>query len=184
MRVLRAQTNLASLKCTLSIPPADCDRSSPFNYTYSSLASRNIFELYLDTSGAMGSPYHVPPSLCASHLLSCDEASFEFQALSLIAKTLVHPERTLLSTFVQQAIDRELAARFFLDGVVEHNKATIAGFLADWISLLRRGRSSSSSSNHTNNFISTSDRLREYGHVTQTEHMAERWRQMLYLARR
>ncbi|CAO2658138.1 Nn.00g073980.m01.CDS01 [Neocucurbitaria sp. VM-36] len=86
----------------------------------------------------MGSPYHV--SRCASFPLSCDEASFEFQAISLIAESLAHPQRALLSAFVKQAADRELATRFFLDDVVGHNKATVAEFLADWISLLRRVR--------------------------------------------
>ncbi|KAF2623084.1 hypothetical protein BU25DRAFT_182580 [Macroventuria anomochaeta] len=86
----------------------------------------------------MGSPYHV--SRCASHLLSCDEASIEFQAISLIAESLAHPQRALLSAFVQQAVDKESAARFILNDVVGHNKATVAEFLADWISLLRRVR--------------------------------------------
>ncbi|KAH7391102.1 kinase-like domain-containing protein [Phaeosphaeria sp. MPI-PUGE-AT-0046c] len=86
----------------------------------------------------MGSPYHVSRS--ASHLLSCDEASFEFQAISLIADSLAHPQRTLLSAFVHQAVDKEAAARFVLDDVVVHNKATVADVLADWISLLRRVR--------------------------------------------
>lgn len=84
----------------------------------------------------MGSPYHI-----SGHLLSCDEASAEFQAISLIAESLAHPHRTLLSSFVQQAPDRELAARFFLNNVGQ-NKAPVAGFLADWISLLRKGMSS------------------------------------------
>lgn len=102
----------------------------------------------------MGSLYHV------SQLGSCDEASSEFQAISLIAKSLVHPERALLSVFVQQAVDREHAARFFLNHVVGHNKDTVVGFLADWISLLRKGKSSpSSSSNCVDGFFSTSDRL-------------------------
>ncbi|KAH4821453.1 hypothetical protein HBI37_008430 [Parastagonospora nodorum] len=86
----------------------------------------------------MGSPYHV--SRCPSHLLSCDKASFEFQAISLIAGSLAHPRRALLTTFIQEAVDRELAARFFLDDVVGHDKAKIAEFLVDWIGLLRRVR--------------------------------------------
>ncbi len=77
----------------------------------------------------MGSPYHV--SGCASHLFSCDEASAELEALSLIAESLTHPHRALLNAFIQQAVDRELAARFFLDNVVGYNKATITEFLAD-----------------------------------------------------
>jgi hypothetical protein len=114
----------------------------------------------------MGSPYHVS---------RCDEASAEFQAISLIAESLVHPERALLSAFIQQADDRELAARFFLHDVVGENKATVAEFLADWISLLRKGvSSSSSSSNCIDKLISTPDGLQKYELVTQTELMAER----------
>jgi hypothetical protein len=41
--------------------------------------------------------------------------------------------------------------------------------------------SSSFSLNCTDSFNSTSDRLREFRPITQTEHMAERRRQMLYL---
>ncbi|KAJ4987183.1 hypothetical protein SVAN01_07335 [Stagonosporopsis vannaccii] len=81
----------------------------------------------------MGSPYHV--SGCASHL-----SSIEFQAFSLIAESLAHPHRALLGAFIQQAVNRELAARFFLDHIHGYNKATVAEFLADWISLLRRIR--------------------------------------------
>jgi hypothetical protein len=92
----------------------------------------------------MGSPYHI--SRCASHLLSCDKASVEYQALSLIAESLEHPDRALLSDFVQQAVDPELAARFFLNEVVGHDKGTIAEFLGDWISLVRKGVSSVSCS--------------------------------------
>ena len=91
----------------------------------------------------MGTPYHI--SRCPSRLL-CDKASVEYQAISLIAESLAHPQRALLSVFVQQAVDRELAARFFLNKVVGHNKVTVAEFLGDWISLLRKGVSSVSSS--------------------------------------
>ncbi|KAH6875990.1 phosphotransferase enzyme family-domain-containing protein [Alternaria rosae] len=85
----------------------------------------------------MGSPYHT--SRCAPYL-SRDEASLEVQAISLIAESLAHPHRALLSAFIQQAVDRELAARFFLDDTVGSDKATVADFLADWISLPRRIR--------------------------------------------
>jgi hypothetical protein len=85
----------------------------------------------------MGTPYHISGS--ATHLLSCDKASAESQALSLIAESLAHPQRTLLSAFVQQAANPELASRFFLQEVLGRNNATVSEFLADWISLLRRG---------------------------------------------
>ena len=98
-----------------------------------------ILQLYLNINGAMGSPYHV--SRRASYLLSSDEASIDFQAIFLIAESLAHPHIALLSAFVQQAVDRELEARFLLDEVVGYNKATVAEFLADWISLLRNSMS-------------------------------------------
>ncbi|KAF1841896.1 kinase-like protein [Cucurbitaria berberidis CBS 394.84] len=84
----------------------------------------------------MGTPYHIPRY--APKLFSCDKASAEFQALSLIAGSLAHPQRTLLTTFIQQAVDREVASRFFLDEVLERKNATVSEFLADWISLLRK----------------------------------------------
>lgn len=84
----------------------------------------------------MGSPYYI--SQCTSRLHSPDKAFAEFQALSLIAESLKHPQRTFLSAFVQQAVDRELAALFFLNKVVGQNKSTVPEFLADWISLLRK----------------------------------------------
>jgi hypothetical protein len=155
--VMCALTTFMTLKCTPPFSLADCDRSRPFDLAYSFPAGRYIFEPYLDISGAMGSPYHV--SQCPSHLLSCDKASFEFQAISLIAESFAHPQRTLLSTFIQGAVDREFAARFFLDNVARHEKANVAEFLVDWISLLRRGMSSSSSLNYTDRLNSTSDRL-------------------------
>lgn len=83
----------------------------------------------------MGSPHHISG---ASHLLSCDEASLEFQAISLIIESLAHPQRTLLIGFVQQSVNKKSAARYFLDDVGGHNKAAVAKFLADWISLLRK----------------------------------------------
>jgi hypothetical protein len=65
--------------------------------------------------------------------------SAEFQTLSLIAESLVHPDRTLLSAFVQEATDKELASRFFLDEVLGREEVPISEFLAGWIPLLRMG---------------------------------------------
>lgn len=168
---LCAPTTLPSLECTLPFPPADRNRSHHPSFTDIFLADRSL-NYNLDIGNAMGSPYHVSRSV--AHLLSCDGASLEFQAISLIAESLAHPQRALLSAYIQQAVDRETAARFFLDDVVGQNKAKVAEFLADWISLLRRSMFSSPFSSYTDNCISTSDRLRESGSVTQTEHMAKR----------
>lgn len=85
----------------------------------------------------MGTPYHFAQT--PSRLLPQDKASAEFQALSLITESLPHPQRTLLSTFVNQAVDREIASRFFLDEVIVHSKVSIAEFLANWIGLIRNG---------------------------------------------
>ncbi|KAF2786917.1 kinase-like protein [Melanomma pulvis-pyrius CBS 109.77] len=86
----------------------------------------------------MGSPYHISES--ASPLFFQDKASAEYEALSIIAKSLAHPQRTVLSTFILQAIDRESASRFFLHEISAQNKATIFEFLADWIHLMEKVR--------------------------------------------
>ncbi|KAH6644462.1 kinase-like domain-containing protein [Boeremia exigua] len=85
----------------------------------------------------MGTPRRISGSAAAR--LSCEEDSAEFQAISLIAQSLAHPQRTLLCTFVQQADDKEVAARFLLDEV-EQNNVTLLELLADWTSLLRKVR--------------------------------------------
>lgn len=87
----------------------------------------------------MGSPYNIAGS--ASGLFFQNRASAEYQALSVIAESLAHPQRTLLSSFVQQAVDKEYASRFLLDEVYGQDKATLFEFLATWISLLKKGTS-------------------------------------------
>ncbi|KAF2856647.1 hypothetical protein T440DRAFT_550000 [Plenodomus tracheiphilus IPT5] len=86
----------------------------------------------------MGSPYHVSGS--ASRHFPHDQSSAEYKALSIIAKLLEHPQRTILSTFIQQAFDKELAAQFLLAEISGHENDTITEFLADWISLLKKVR--------------------------------------------
>ncbi|KAF2473270.1 uncharacterized protein BDR25DRAFT_341390 [Lindgomyces ingoldianus] len=86
----------------------------------------------------MGSPHHIAGS--ASRLFPEDKASAEYKALSVIAETLAHPQRTLLSAFIQHAVDREFASRFFLDEISGQKKATVSEFLVDWASLLRKVR--------------------------------------------
>src|SRR5262245_29104726 len=81
----------------------------------------------LSFQSAMASPHHISGSAC--RLLTGNKASAEYRALSIIAESLAHPQRTLLSTFVQQAVDPELASRFFLD---EITKITVLEFLAEW----------------------------------------------------
>jgi len=85
----------------------------------------------------MGTPYRIAQSPFRPD--ACDKSSVEFQALSLIAESLPHPQRTFLSTFVRDAVDRELASRFFLDEVLVQNKITIAEFLTDWVNIVRNG---------------------------------------------
>lgn len=87
----------------------------------------------------MGSPYNIVG--CASQLFLQDKASAEYEALSMIAESLVHPQRTVLSVFVRGAADREFAARYFLGEVTGHGKAAIQDFLANWITLLQKGTS-------------------------------------------
>ncbi|KAF2110426.1 kinase-like domain-containing protein [Lophiotrema nucula] len=86
----------------------------------------------------MGTPYHVSNSV--SKLFFQNTASAEYEALSVIAKLLAHPQRTLLSSFVQQAADRELAARFFLSEIHRQDAAAVLEFLADWTSLIKKVR--------------------------------------------
>jgi hypothetical protein len=84
----------------------------------------------------MGSPYHVPRS-ASRHFPH--HRSAEYEALSVIAKSLEHPQRTILNTFIQQAVDTEFASQFFLDEVSSQGKTTISEFLTDWICLLEKG---------------------------------------------
>lgn len=96
----------------------------------------------------MGSPYHCLGS--ASRHFPPNKLSVEYKALSVIAESLEHPARTILSTFVQQAVDTELASQVFLDELSGQGKATILEFLADWISLLKKGTSMRQSSTFAN----------------------------------
>jgi hypothetical protein len=84
----------------------------------------------------MGTPYHISRSISQHH---GDKGSAEFRALSVIAKSLAHPDRTLLNTFIEQATDKELASNFFLDEVLGQDEVAISEFLAEWIRLLRNG---------------------------------------------
>lgn len=85
----------------------------------------------------MGTPHHISGS--ASQLFYQNKTSAEYTALFDIAKSLPHPQRTLLSSFIQKATDKEVAARFFLDTVSRQYYASIFEFLATWISLLEKG---------------------------------------------
>ena len=84
----------------------------------------------------MGTPLHISTS--ASQLFFQNKEVAEYEALSIITQFLVHPYRTLLSTFITEAADRELASRFFLDEVSQGGKSAISDFLADWITLLTK----------------------------------------------
>jgi hypothetical protein len=95
----------------------------------------------------MGTPYHISRSVSQRY---GDKASAEFQALSLIAESLAHPDRTLLSAFIQQATDKDLASQFFLDEALDREEVAISEFLAGWIRLLRMGTFPIKMSNYTN----------------------------------
>ncbi|KAF2469556.1 kinase-like protein [Lindgomyces ingoldianus] len=86
----------------------------------------------------MGSPCNVSGS--ASQLFFQNKSCAEYRALSIIAESLAHPQRTLLSAFVQHAVDREIASQFFLDEVSGQDTVAVSEFLADWICLLKKVR--------------------------------------------
>ncbi|KAF2737068.1 APH-domain-containing protein [Polyplosphaeria fusca] len=86
----------------------------------------------------MGSPYNVSGS--ASQLFFPNKTCAEYRALSFIAESLAHPQRTLLSAFVQHAVDREFASQFFLDEASGQDNVAVSEFLADWICLLKKVR--------------------------------------------
>ncbi|KAL9623972.1 MAG: hypothetical protein Q9160_001725 [Pyrenula sp. 1 TL-2023] len=78
----------------------------------------------------MGTLYHISESI--SWRFIQNKASAEYEAISAIAELFPHPERTILSSFVQQALDREVAARFLLDEISGKTKAALTEFLATW----------------------------------------------------
>ncbi|RMZ69296.1 kinase-like domain [Pyrenophora seminiperda CCB06] len=85
-----------------------------------------------------GSGFPKRYSLCPYiWMFTCDESSYEFQALSLIADSLLHPQRSILSDFIRNSADREVAAYFFLSEIGQ-NSTTIEDFLSEWITLLRK----------------------------------------------
>ncbi|KAF2875038.1 kinase-like domain-containing protein [Massariosphaeria phaeospora] len=86
----------------------------------------------------MGSPFNISGS--ASQVFFKNKHSAEYKALSTIADSFAHPQRALVSAFVLNAVDRELASQFFLDEVSVKNKGTASEFLADWTCLLQKVR--------------------------------------------
>ncbi|KAF2831066.1 hypothetical protein CC86DRAFT_430713 [Ophiobolus disseminans] len=86
----------------------------------------------------MGSPYHI--SDAAFRHFPYDHSSAEYEALSTITESLEHPQRTILSTFVQHAVDTRLASQFLLDEVFSRGKASVLEILADWITLIKKVR--------------------------------------------
>ncbi|KAI5777817.1 kinase-like domain-containing protein [Geopyxis carbonaria] len=83
----------------------------------------------------MAFPYHF--SEVSPQLRKVDKASSEYQALSVIAESLEHPQRTILSTFIKKAENRELASQFFLNVI---SNGTVSEFLTDWVTLLEKVR--------------------------------------------
>lgn len=86
----------------------------------------------------MGSPYNLS-SAAISLFFSQTRASAEYKAISLITESLAHPQRTLLSAFILQAIDREVASQFFLNEVSGKDGVAVLEFPTDWKSLLTKG---------------------------------------------
>jgi hypothetical protein len=84
----------------------------------------------------MGTPYHLSSS--SSRRFFQITTSTEHRALTVIVGLLAHPQRTLLTTYIQQASDKELASEFFLKTILPKGKLTIFEFLADWVVILRR----------------------------------------------
>ncbi|KAF2425514.1 kinase-like protein [Tothia fuscella] len=85
----------------------------------------------------MGSPYNLGGS--ASQLFFQIKDSAEYKALTLIS-SLPHPQRTLLSLFVEGAVDREHAAEFFLEEISEQGESAMLGFLDNWTRLVDKIR--------------------------------------------
>ncbi|KAI9710955.1 MAG: hypothetical protein M1820_002392 [Bogoriella megaspora] len=86
----------------------------------------------------MGSPCHISGS--TPRLFPQDKDAAEYSALSVIAESLAHPQRTLLSVFIQGATDREIASRFFLNEISGRDKDSILSFLGDWVTVLKKVR--------------------------------------------
>ena len=59
----------------------------------------------------------------------------------MVAKSVQHPQRTLLSVFIQQAANKEAAAQLFLDFVADRGATAVLDFLAEWIELLEKSKS-------------------------------------------
>lgn len=76
----------------------------------------------------MGSAYHVNSAF--RHFPS-DESCVEYKALSIIAGAVEHPQRTLLSVYVQQAADKQVAAQLFLEFVSDRRTVRSQNF---WLS--------------------------------------------------
>lgn len=93
----------------------------------------------ISSQPVMGSPCNISGS--ASQIFFKNKGCAEYRALSIIAESLAHPQRTLLSAFVQHAIDLEVASQYFLDEVSGRDKGAVSEFLGDWICLLKKGTS-------------------------------------------
>lgn len=79
----------------------------------------------------------------ASQLFSQNKDSVRYRAIPTIGEPFEHPQRALVSAFVRQAMDQEIASQFFLDEVAGEDMATACDFLVDWVHLLTTGTSSS-----------------------------------------
>ena len=92
----------------------------------------------------MGTPYNIKGS--ASQLFYQDTDLLQYKALLAIS-VLPHPDRTILSTFIEDAVDPEYAARYFLDTISSRvanddeeppTKEVLSSFLTEWICLINK----------------------------------------------
>jgi hypothetical protein len=83
----------------------------------------------------MACPQNIKGS--ASQLFYRNKDSAEYNAL-LVASLLPHPQRPILSMFILNADNPDVASEFFLDEISNQDAANVAEFLADWISLVEK----------------------------------------------
>ncbi|KAF2755836.1 hypothetical protein EJ05DRAFT_539695 [Pseudovirgaria hyperparasitica] len=83
----------------------------------------------------MGSPLHISGS--ASTRYYPNASSTELKALCSIAESFPHPQRAIMSSFIQRATDQDIASQYFLAQVSAQDPVTVFN---RWISILRETR--------------------------------------------
>ncbi|KAK6821625.1 hypothetical protein RU639_007728 [Aspergillus parasiticus] len=89
----------------------------------------------------MAIPWNIRGS--ASPLFFQDKQSSQYKAL-LANADVPHPDRSILGAFINEALDPEEAARYFLrmtcSGGNSHPKKTVSQFLSEWKILVDKSR--------------------------------------------